>query len=79
MAHTDEGIKYPTFDEYINIFAHSKVLGNCVINKNVTFGANTFIINKNILQNSIVTGNFPSNSIKTKLSQWSPFIIDYNK
>ena len=72
-VHTDKGIDYPSFGQNVNIFAHSKIIGNCVIGKNVSFGANTFIINKNVESNSTITGIYPNCNIRRINTIWSPF------
>ncbi len=54
---------YPEFGNRIILSSNSTVLGNCKIGNNVIFAANTFILNKDIPDNSIVTGHHPDNKI----------------
>jgi len=72
-THKNDEINYPSFEEKVNLFAHSKIIGNCKIGENVTFGANAFIINKDIDSNSVVTGSYPNCSVNIKQNQWSLF------
>tara|TARA_Y100000748_G_scaffold213820_1_gene179307 strand:+ start:478 stop:1161 length:684 start_codon:yes stop_codon:yes gene_type:complete len=54
---------YPEFGEKVILASNSAILGNCKIGNNVIFSANSFILNKDIPDNSIVTGRFPDNRI----------------
>lgn len=60
---SDEDGVYPNFDEGVILYANSRVIGNCRIGKNVVFAANSFILNTNVPDNSIVVGQFPSHKI----------------
>jgi len=54
---------YPKFEKKVILFSRSSVLGNCNVGTNVCFGANSFICNQNIKNNSIVLGQNPKNRI----------------
>ena len=56
--------KYPTFDKHVSMLSNSKVLGNCHIGDHVIFAANSYIIDTDIPQYSIVFGTTPNNTIK---------------
>lgn len=60
---TDKGI-YPEFGEGVILYSKTSVIGDCKIGNNVIFGSNSFIINKNIGDNTIVLGNYPDNILK---------------
>ncbi|WP_024467358.1 hypothetical protein, partial [Treponema pedis] len=55
--------EYPTFSEGCILYAHSSVIGNCKIGKNVRFGAYSFIINTNIPDNVTVLSQYPNNRV----------------
>jgi len=50
---------YPEFDGRVVLCSNSSVLGKCKIGNNVIFAANSFILNKDIPDNSIVVGRHP--------------------
>ena len=54
---------YPKFNEKIILFSKSSVIGKCEVGHNCILGANSFVINKDIIDNSIVTGSYPNNKI----------------
>ena len=54
---------YPSFAEGCVLYAHSSVIGNCHIGKNVRFGAYSFIINTDIPDNVTVLGQYPNHRI----------------
>jgi serine O-acetyltransferase len=60
---TDEGI-YPELGEGVILYSKTSVIGNCRIGNNVIFGSNSYIVNKNIGDNTIVLGNYPNNILK---------------
>jgi len=60
---TDEGI-YPEFGEGVILYSKTSVIGKSKVGSNVIFGSNSFIINKNIQDNTIVLGNHPDNILK---------------
>ena len=61
---TDNNLShYPTFGEMILMFAGSKIIGKCNIGSNCIFGANSFIINTDIPDNSVVVGIYPNHKI----------------
>ena len=57
-------LQYPTIGEHVIMFSNSKVLGNSYIGNNVMISANTYIINQNIPDNSVVFGQSPDIIIK---------------
>ena len=62
IGSTNEGI-YPTIGEGVAFSSNTSAIGDCTIGNNVLFTANSFIINKNIPDNSLVTGHYPNNRI----------------
>lgn len=54
---------YPIFGNKVILSSNSSVLGNCNIGNNIIFAANSFVLNKDIPDNSIVTGRYPDNRI----------------
>ena len=54
---------YPKFGKGVIFYSNSSVIGDCKVGNNVTFGANTNIVNKDIKDNKIVLGSFPKNKI----------------
>ncbi len=50
---------YPMFDEGCALLANSTVIGDCQVGKNVIFGANSFIKDGNVPDNTIVLGAHP--------------------
>ncbi len=57
---SDEDGIYPEFGEGVVLYARSSVIGNCKIGNNVVIGANTFILNMDIPDDSVVTGSYPN-------------------
>ena len=55
--------KYPAIGENVVLYANTTVLGDCQISDNVSFAANSLIIDTNVPSESLVTGTFPSNKI----------------
>lgn len=51
---------YPEIGDYVFMCAHSSIIGNCHIGKNVIIGANTNIKDQDIPENSLVFGNSPN-------------------
>ena len=62
IGSTKEGV-YPIFGEGIACFSNTSVIGDCKIGSNVIFTANSTIINKDIPDNSMVTGYYPDNRV----------------
>tara|TARA_B100001250_G_scaffold414249_1_gene451532 strand:- start:4956 stop:5624 length:669 start_codon:yes stop_codon:yes gene_type:complete len=62
IGSTEDG-SYPSFGKGIVLFGNCSVIGNCKIGNNVLFAANSFIINKNVPDNSTVLGVYPNNKI----------------
>ena len=57
---THEGV-YPKFSGNNILYSNSSVIGSCNIGKNVIMGANSNIVNTDILENKTVLGNYPNN------------------
>lgn len=57
---------YPKFGENIVLYSKTSIIGECVIGNNVIFGANSFVINSNISNNSLVTGAYPNLTVNEK-------------
>ncbi|AIE86627.1 serine acetyltransferase [Fimbriimonas ginsengisoli Gsoil 348] len=55
---------YPTFGDGVVFYAKSSCLGGCQIGDEVVFGANSFLIDKDVPSNSVVIGQFPGQKIK---------------
>lgn len=55
---------FPVFGKYVTMMSNAKILGNCNIGNNVIIGANTYIIDNDIPDNSIVFGSSPNLIIK---------------
>jgi serine O-acetyltransferase len=56
-------LKYPEFGKGVILYSGSSIVGNCKIGNNVTFAANTKIVNKNISNNKLVLGIYPNNRV----------------
>ena len=54
---------YPSFEAETLLFSKSTVIGSCVIGKNTIFGANSFILDSKVEDNSIVVDTFPNHRI----------------
>lgn len=57
-------IAYPVIGECVTFLSNAKVLGNAHIGKNVIFAANSYVINEDIPDDSIVFGVSPNLTIK---------------
>ena len=57
---------YPTIEEYVAMFSDSKVLGEAHIGKYVILGANTYIIDEDVPDYSLVFGQSPNLTIKKR-------------
>lgn len=55
---------YPVLGDYITFFSNAKILGNARVGNYVIFSANTYVINENIPDHSIVFGQSPNLIIK---------------
>lgn len=55
---------YPILGDHIVFFSNAKVLGNVHVGSNVIFSANSYVINEDIPDNSIVFGSSPNLIIK---------------
>ena len=61
---SDGELSYPILGERVTLFSDAKILGKCVIGNNVILSANSYIINENVPDNSIVFGSSPNLIIK---------------
>jgi serine O-acetyltransferase len=55
----NEDMIYPTFSEGTILYEKTSVIGGCCVGENVVFGSNAFILNTNIVENSVVLGKYP--------------------
>ena len=62
VGSTDEGI-YPTLGTGVALYSNTSIIGDCKIGDNVVMTANSTVINKNIPNDSMVTGYYPDNRI----------------
>lgn len=62
VGSTNEGI-YPTIGRGVALYSNTSIIGNCKIGDNVVMAANSTVINKNIPNDSMVTGYYPNNKI----------------
>ena len=58
--------KYPIIGKNVKMCAYAKILGNCNIGDNVTFAANSYVIDMNVPSNVIVFGQYPNIKFKKK-------------
>lgn len=61
----DGKLYYPVIGEDVVMYSNSKVLGRCRIGNRVVFAANSYVIDQDIPDNSIVFGQKPNLVIKT--------------
>jgi serine O-acetyltransferase len=61
---SDEDGIYPTFGEGIVLYAKASIIGKCQVGNNVVLAANTFVLNTNIPENSVVVGQYPNVALK---------------
>lgn len=59
-------LEYPTIGEDVVMFSDSKVIGNSIVGNHVRIGANAYIKNQSIPDNSIVFGQSPNLIIKKR-------------
>jgi serine O-acetyltransferase len=50
---------YPHLGEGIVLYSGTSVIGDCTVNDNVIFGANTLLIDTNVPNNTLVVGQYP--------------------
>ena len=55
---------YPRFGQSVFMLSDSKIIGDCEIGSNVIIGANTYIKDTNVPDNSLVFGQSPNLVIK---------------
>ncbi len=59
-------LSYPTIGHHVLMYSNSKILGGSQIGNNVIISANTYIIDQDVPDNSIVFGTSPNIIIKTR-------------
>ncbi|MBK46989.1 MAG: serine acetyltransferase [Gammaproteobacteria bacterium] len=62
IGSTNDGI-YPKLGMHVALSSNTSIIGECNIGNNVLFGGNSFIINTDIPDNSLVLGHYPNNRI----------------
>jgi len=62
VGSTNNGL-YPNFSHSTILYSNSSIIGECRTGKNFVLGANSSLINTNILNDKIVVGNYPNYSI----------------
>lgn len=67
-------ITYPIIGEYVILLSNAKVLGNVHVGNNVIFSANSYVINEDIPDNSIVFGMSPNLTIKREPEKIKEYI-----
>lgn len=60
----DGGVDYPVLGDHIVLYSNAKVLGNVHVGNHVIFSANSYVINEDIPNDSIVFGSSPNLTIK---------------
>jgi serine O-acetyltransferase len=63
-------ISYPLIGHDVKMYSNSKVLGKSHIGNNVIIAANTYIINQDVPDNSIVFGQSPNIIIKNNIFEF---------
>ena len=61
----DGKLYYPVIGDDVLMYSNSKILGRCTIGNHVIFAANSYVIDQDIPENSIVFGQKPNLVIKT--------------
>lgn len=56
--------KYPILGKNVVMYSNSKILGDCHVGDNVLIGANSYIKDIDVPNNSMVFGQYPNNVIK---------------
>jgi len=59
----NEKLNYPIFKGSTLLFSKSSIIGDCTIGSNTIFGANSFILDTNISDNSVVVNSFPNHRV----------------
>ena len=59
----NEDLIYPTFKGETLLYSKATIIGSCKVGSNTVFGANSFVMNTNIKDNSTVVGSYPNNKI----------------
>ena len=58
-----EGSSYPFFEEGVICYSKTSVIGDCKVGENVVFGANSFVLNSIIPENTTVVGSYPNHRL----------------
>lgn len=56
----DEAGIYPTFGKGTVLYSKSSIIGECLVGNDVVLGANTFLLNTNVSDRTLVVGQYPS-------------------
>jgi serine O-acetyltransferase len=56
---------YPEFGTGVICYSGTSIIGACSVGSNVVFAANSFILNMDVAENSLVTGSYPHNRIRS--------------
>ena len=62
----DGSLYYPKIGNNVRLFAHSAIIGKCVVGDNVQIGAGAIVKNQDVPANSIVFGQSPNLIIKSR-------------
>lgn len=62
----DGNLYYPKIGNNVRLFAHSAIIGKCVVGDNVQIGAGAIVKNQDVPANSIVFGQSPNLIIKSR-------------
>jgi serine O-acetyltransferase len=54
---------YPRLGDGIVLYARSSVIGNCTVGSDVVFAANSFLVNTDVPDHSLVLGHYPQHRI----------------
>ncbi|MCT7958218.1 hypothetical protein [Laspinema palackyanum] len=60
---SDDGL-YPKLGKEVIFYAKSSLVGNCHVGNNIVFGSNSFLINTDIPDDTIVVGRYPNHRFK---------------
>jgi len=67
---------YPRIGNGCIMYSNSSILGDCKIGENVIIGANSYVINKTVDDNKVITGQHPNTVVKqSKYTSSSYFVI----
>lgn len=64
-VHKGGAINYPKIGSGVVLYSNTSALGNCTIGDNVILGANSSVVNTDIAQDTLVTGYYPDNKLRS--------------